>query len=504
MLPMMPWRIAGAVSLVALFAAAGLQIQRLVDDQPWSDGLMWLAILSAVATATCVLVWTWVATENARRLVGPATTVRPPDPVRNVVAWAPPFVFVAISAFVAAYVGSRIERGPDDPVSSVPLLIAAGALLVAVPLTYRPLHLLARAVRQVGGHSARLAQWMWVPVVLAVVGVASIVALRLVAVDDPGDEWVPLWVVGVVAIVPSVVVVVLGWRAAGSVEEAIGTAARLRLGSGPDVRARRARRLPTAPVQRDRVTLVPGADWLRLGIVTLIAGLALFSLVGAVIMFMFWLEGNDGVLTPGQSDRAWDAMASLHSGARLVAYAVLALVAVWTFVAVLNARLASGRPRNPLIAAVTWPAAAVAVWAIADRLVVDQPVGSVVVGFVLQSLVFWVPFAVLERSADAVGARRTPLRITYVFGVVLLVHVQGLGGLSTIEPTDDPAEYLRIAGYLGLGALVQLLATLAVTDACRSIERSTEHEAEHHNALVDQREALAAVRPTLPTTAGAG
>ncbi len=43
--------------------------------------------------------------------------------------------------------------------------------------------------------------------------------------------------------------------------------------------------------------------------------------------------------------------------------------------AVANARMASGRRRNPLIAAASWPAAAVGFWALADRFVVDQPIG---------------------------------------------------------------------------------------------------------------------------------
>jgi hypothetical protein len=282
----------------------------------------------------------------------------------------------------------------------------------------------------------------------------------------------------------------LAWRAGESVEEAIAVANKRRRGAVLTERTKRVRHART--VRRDRVELVPGGGLLRLGIVSLVAGLALLSLVGAVVMFLFWLEGNDRVLSPDQQDRAWDAMGALHGAARLVAFAVIALVAVWTAITVLNVRRSTGRRRNPVVAAAAWPLAGVGIWVIADRLVVDQPIATVVAGFALQALVLFVPFALLERAAEAVDARRTPLRISYAFGLVLLVHIQGFGGLSTIESTSDSTEYLRLAGYLALGALVQLLSTLAITDACRSLARSTEHEAAVHNALVDQQAGTAA------------
>jgi hypothetical protein len=48
-------------------------------------------------------------------------------------------------------------------------------------------------------------------------------------------------------------------------------------------------------------------------------------------------------------------------------------------------------------------------------------------------------------------------------------------------------EFGRLAGYLGLGSIVLLLSTLAVTEACRSIGTAAQYEAEHHNSLVAQR-----------------
>ena len=75
-------------------------------------------------------------------------------------------------------------RATTRSISALPLGVALVALLLAMPLTYRPLNHLAGVVRQVGGYSVQLAQWMWVPVVMAMVGIASIVTLRFAGFDD--------------------------------------------------------------------------------------------------------------------------------------------------------------------------------------------------------------------------------------------------------------------------------------------------------------------------------
>lgn len=507
--PMAPWRIGGAVALSTAFGLMGWQVQRLIDDRPWSDPLMWGAAVATAVAAVCLLLWTWIATDNGRRVIGPAGNRDLPDPKVAVTMWALPLAFVGLSIAVVSYLGTQVEPGADDTISAIPLAVALLSLLLAIPLTYRPLFYLAGVVRQVGGHSAQLAKWMWVPVVLGMVGLASIIALRLGAVDESTGElggreaggWAPLWVVAVVAIVPCVIVVLLAWRAAATVEEAITIAASRRRMPGieparrtPSTSRRTRRRVATVDVGTP-IRLVPGADRLRLVIVTLLAGLALLSVVGAAVMFMFWSEASEGDLTQGQRERAWNALDALHTASRIVALVLLVVTSVWTFVVVLNTRRASGRRRNPFIAALAWPAAAVGIWIVADRLVIDQSIGRVVVGFAIQAAILAVPFALLERSADAVGARRTPIRITFVTGVVLLVHVQGLGGLSTIQETADTTQFGRLAGYLTLGALVELLSTLAVTEACSSIEVACEHEVEHHNMLVAQR----APRPKVVT-----
>ena len=498
---MAPWRIAGAASLTATFALMGWQVQGLIDDQGWSSGLMWASIAAGLATALCVLVWTWITTDNARRLVQPAVRSSLPDPKAAALTWAVPFAFVGIAIGAVAMLGSQVDPGDDQDVSALPLGVAVIALLLAIPMTYRPLAHLAGVVRQVGGYSVRLAQWMWVPVVLGVVGIASIVALRFAGFDDGAGDvadsagWAPLWVVAVVGIAPCLIVVLLAWRAAASVEDAINVASSRRrgassAGSSASKGAPKPRtvRRGLGPERVARIELVPGAELLRLVIVTLVAGLALLSVVGAVVTTMLWLDSGETGLLESELERTWDTLDALRAASSGVTIALLAAASAWSFVIVLNVRAASGRRRNPIIAAVAWPVAAGAVGWIADRVIVDASIGRVVLGFAAQSAVLAVPFLVLERSAEAIEARRTPLRIVYVLAVVLLVHVQGLGGLSRLpDSVVTTTDVGRLAGYLAIGALILLCTTLAVTEACRALWRACRYEADHHNMLVGQR-----------------
>jgi hypothetical protein len=502
--PMAPWRIGGAVALTATFGLMGWQVQRLIDDQAWSNTLMWSSVVAGLVAALCVLGWTWVTTANARRLIEPAVRAQIPDPKAAVLTWMAPFAFVGLAVGIVAVLGERIDPGDDQTAAALPLAVAVVALLLAIPLTYRPLHHLAGVVRQVGGYSVRLAQWMWVPVVMALVGVASIVAMRFAGFDEAGTDsadaagWAPLWVVAVVGIAPAVIVVLLAWRAGSSVEDAIRVAAmRRRAGAAlqgaptkpPRLVAskpRAAKRGP-GPDRTTAITLLPGAELLRLVVVTLVAGLALLSVVGAVVTLMLWFDSTETGLLAGDRARTWDTLDALQAASAGVTGALLVAVSTWSFVIVINVRVASGRRRNPLLAAATWPLAAGAVWWIADRWVDEGSIGRVIVGFVAQAAVLLVPFLVLEHSAKAIDARRTPLRIVYVLVVVLLVHVQGLGGLSRLPDSVTTTDIGRLAGYLAIGALILLCTTLAVTEACRSMSRACRHEVDHHNLLVNQR-----------------
>lgn len=515
---MAPWRIVGAATLAATFATMGWQVQRLSDDRPWSTSLTWLSVLAGMVAAVCVLGWTWVTTSNARRLVEPAHRVNIPNPAAAVRTWIAPFVFVAVAAGVVVF-GERSGTASDDATGAtvpvVPLAIAGAALLVAILMTYRPMYHLAGVVRQVGGYSVRVAQWMWVPVVMGLVGVASLVALRFSGVGDPGgtsddatafDGAVPLWVVAVVAIAPCVITILLAWQAASSVEDAITiAAARRRLPGAPSptrvrrvVRSTGGRRIALS----ERIELMPGLGLLRLVMVTLVAGLALLSLVGAVITGLLWMDSRDTGVLPAEQQQTWDSLDALRAASVGVIVTLLGVVVAWTFLTVINVRWTSGRRFNPLFAAACWPAAAVAVWWIADRMIVGASVGSVVLGMAAQAVVLALPFTVLERAADAVGARRSPIRIVYALGVVLLVHVQGLGGLMRLPDSVTTTDIGRLAGYLAIGALIQLCSTLAVTEACDALSRTCRHEADHHNMLVEARRAAArsGVQPIAETT----
>ena len=148
---------------------------------------------------------------------------------------------------------------------------------------------------------------------------------------------------------------------------------------------------------------------------------------------------------------------------------------------------ASGVRRNPVVAALSWPLVAFGIWRVAERFIVDQETGSVVVGFALQAGLLLVPFFLLERAADAVGARRMSVRIAYLCGVLLLVGMQVLGGMTTLEDSAD-SDVGRVLWFLALAALLQLLSTLAVTEMCRSIDVATGRDADAHNALIDSRQ----------------
>jgi hypothetical protein len=104
----------------------------------------------------------------------------------------------------------------------------------------------------------------------------------------------------------------------------------------------------------------------------------------------------------------------------------------------------------------------------------DDWVGEVS-GFVLQAIFLAIPLLALERVAQAAEARHRPLRWTYLIGVVFVAHLQFLGGLSTIDQSSTADEWGRLGAYLVIGALIQVLGTLAANEAARAIEEGTDH-----------------------------
>jgi hypothetical protein len=98
-----------------------------------------------------------------------------------------------------------------------------------------------------------------------------------------------------------------------------------------------------------------------------------------------------------------------------------------------------------------------------------------------------------------VEARRSPVRAAFAAVAVIMVYTQWQGGLTGLGDETDVGRY---AALLALGAVMQLLATLAVTEACRIIGQATHRMADEHNVLVERRDLMAggADSPPAPDT----
>ena len=491
-------------SAMTALGLVGWQTHRLVDGLEWSRQIGIAALLLAALSTVGLLVWTHSVVENARRVLAGSVGADQMRPVAAAAGWSSPILVAASAGTAVAYLQSRI----DDRVGAervgvesswVPLAIAAVAIVLVLLVSYRPLAVLSSVTRRIGGGSVDLSRWFWAPVALFVVGSASLWALGAGGTyGEDFDGVAPAWALGVVTLPPVLIVLVLAWRGGRAVEDAIDFAFDRRNGVhsagvgrgrlGFMARALSADfRPPKAHDVRRRIRLVPGGGLLRVGLVVALAALALLSIVGAIVMFLFWRETQDGMLLQSQRDRAWDTLDALRRFERGVALVLIVVAMVWSFVNVLNARLSTGRHRNPLIAAAAWPAAAYGIWRVGDHVAGDDRIGVVVLGFAAQALLLAVPILLLERAAIAVGAHCQPLRVAYGFGVILLIHTQGLAGLSTLDTAASADQFGRIAGYLSLAALLQLLLTLTITEASDLIAHGARHEADQHNFLAEQR-----------------
>jgi len=497
-LPMAVFRLLAAVSFAGVFLLTGVQVFRVLDGQTRSLTLSWGSLVIGFVCIAAILAWTYSTVENCRRLVSPAETQELPDPRRAVALWAIPLAFILPSAAVVVELSRRWNTPAEGTTSSSPLLVAFVVILIALLLLYAPLSYLAGAVRKIGGQSVSLLRWAWIPVVFAAVGVAVIAALRSFGLfEDHQDGIAPSWVVAVLLLLPIVVVFFVGHSASFEVEGAVTRAFDRRLGRPSSVGGHRSwlpsiygAERPNRKVMSTRgtVQLLPSANALRLALVTSIACIALLSLIGAIVMFLFWRESNNGVLLPSQSDRAWDALIQLQTVERYIAVLSVTVAMVWSVVNVYNVRVASGRRRNPLLAAAAWPVAGAGLWIVGQQVSDTSEPEVLVAVFFVQAAIAYLPFFFIERAATAIGARRSPVRIVYALGVVMLVYVHGLGGLSTIDDVAETDRFGQIAAYLALGALILLLSTLAVTEASSAISDACEHEAERHNSLHGQRQ----------------
>jgi hypothetical protein len=221
---------------------------------------------------------------------------------------------------------------------------------------------------------------------------------------------------------------------------------------------------------------ISGSHFLRFAVSFLLGALAMFTLGGGLLLLLLWQEERESGVFSNQIDRAWDLFATLQHVELIVALPVVPLATAWAFLATLNVRRATARRCNPVIAALSIPAAVAGVWAIGASIVAPADDWATATGgLLLQALVVAVPVIVLERVAMAAEGPRRPLRMTYVAAVAYIAVVQGLGALSTIVPTNDPDEWARLASYLIIGALVQILGAIAVNEALRSIEGASNH-----------------------------
>ena len=498
-LPMRPFRVVAVGGTAGALALAGWQISRVMAGEERLGSLARAELVLASAAALCVVLWTWAVVENARRLLATGLTKDPPSPSGIAAAWAPPLLFVAAAAASISFLERRLNEPGGGSTSTIPLALVCVALIATLFVSYRPLFLLSAVMRRLGGGIGDLSRGVWIPIVMVLVGAASLVALRAGgAYGDDVDGFAPAWALGVVAIPPAITIVSLAWRASGLVEDVVSLAYARRRGKvaagvgrrdlGVLARALRADARP--PIDRDlrsRIRLLPGASTLRLLVMVSLAALTLVSIVGALVMFLFWREAAGGTLVASQRERAWSALDELRSLERTVAAVALVVASVWTFGTVLNARLASGRRRNPLLAAAAWPAAGLAIAAVNERVGDDVGVLGLIVRFAVQAAVLYVPFFLLERTAVAVGARRSPLRLAWGLGVVLLVQIQGFGGLATLQEEADVDRFGRLAGYLALAALLELIATITVADASGIIGEASRAVTEKHNFLAEQR-----------------
>ncbi|MFT4866437.1 MAG: hypothetical protein ACI8RE_002635 [Ilumatobacter sp.] len=497
LLPMLPVRLVALAGVALAFFLYGWQTARVIDDQPRVEALTLGSLFVGAIGMIAVVLWTLMVVENARRVMGPARTQELPRPRYAVTTWIVPMVFIVVSSVAVNYLSREFNSPIEGMESSFPLMLAIVSILALFPLMYSPITYLSSVLRRIGGKSIRLTEWLLVPVFLAGAGGAMVVRGRAGgAFVEDSDALAPSWVVAVVAVVPAVVVVLLGWRAAGAVETDVVRAHKRRhsLAHKTSTTSRRLRSMfaadgPNHAVLRDRghIRQIPAVRIVGVVVTAGLAGLSLISVIGALMMFLFWQEMRDGALLAAENEQALDVFALLQSVERSVALAVVVVVGLWTFVAVSNVRMASGRRRNPILAALMWPAAAAAIWVVADRLIVDGDAGSVIGGIAAQAVVLYAPFALLQRSASAVNVGQSPILMTYAVGVLLLVYVQGLSGLSSVSATSEPAEVGQLVGYLAFGALLQLVATFSATEFLRSISDAAKNFAGHHNAQVEKR-----------------
>ncbi len=220
----------------------------------------------------------------------------------------------------------------------------------------------------------------------------------------------------------------------------------------------------------------PGINILRLVMTGMLSVMCMLTIAGSVLMLLLWQQNrNAGVLTT-QVDRTWELFDYLREIERWFAFGVIPVALAWIVLATINVRRATGQRRNPVIAAGSLVVGIAGVWIIGATQVADADgPATKAVGIAIQAAFLAIPLIVMERVAEAAEARHRPLRATYVISVLYLAHLQGLGSLSTTDVTSDADMWGKLAAYLLIGGLIQVLGTLAANEAARAIEEGTQH-----------------------------
>ncbi len=208
----------------------------------------------------------------------------------------------------------------------------------------------------------------------------------------------------------------------------------------------------------------------------LLGVLAMLTLGGGLLILLLWQEEQASGVLSNQIDHAWDLFETLRHTESMVALAAVPLATAWAALTTLNVRRGTAQRCNPVFVALSIPAAVVGVWWIGVGVVdAADDWATATGGVILQAIVMAVPLLAIERVARAAEGPRRPLRLAYVAMVAYLAMLPALGALSTIVPTDDPDEWSRLASYLIIAALIQILGAIAINSGFSSIEAASAH-----------------------------
>jgi hypothetical protein len=216
----------------------------------------------------------------------------------------------------------------------------------------------------------------------------------------------------------------------------------------------------------------------RLVLSVLLAGLCILTAGGALLFLMAWRQQQtSGELVGSQADRLWEVWEVLASVERVVAMTALPVAVVWIAVAAINVRRATGRRRNPVVAAAALLISAGGAW-FAGREVVATALDEddwvrVTGGIALQAVLIAVSLVAIERLVGAAAARHRPFRGAFAMTIGYLVVLQLAGSLATIDRTTEIESWGRTGALVLIAALFQILAALAFTEGARALEEGT-------------------------------